>query len=119
VELTGQFEQLRCEQTILMRALRALLALLILVLAMLSMESALSMPDVTEIFHLSLPGEPLPMSSRIVSSHPAAFVTSAIIIGLAGLGLLLTGKAPIRPFVAAVVVAGLLFVQWQFVSCAW
>src|SRR5689334_14767803 len=100
-ELTGQFEQLKREHAVLIRAVQLLLALFILVFATLCVRSALSIPEMKGMFRDMLPGEGLPTSSRIVSSHPTAFLASGIILGVAGLGLLFTGKAPVKRFIAA------------------
>jgi hypothetical protein len=115
-ELALQIEDLKREHATLMRAARLLLALGVLVLAVVCVRSALTIPNMTNVFHDMLPGESLPASTQFVSRHPAAFLASAIILGLIGLGMVLVDKKP--RLVGAAIVAALLLLQWQLVSSA-
>jgi hypothetical protein len=118
IDLPTQIEQLKREQRSLIKAVRLLLAFFVLVLAVVCVRNALSIPGMSAIFRDMLPGQALPTSTRIVATHPIALLTSAITLGLLGLGLLLIGKTPEKRFVAAAIVAVLLLIQWQLVSAA-
>jgi len=70
-ELALQIEDLKREHATLLRAARLLLALGVLVLAVVCGRSALTIPNMTDLFHDMLPGESLPASTRFVSRHPS------------------------------------------------
>ena len=111
-DTAAEFEHLKRQQTLILRAAQISLSLILLTLAGTCVRAALVIPAMARIFQDV--DASLPLVTQWVMGHAGVFIVTPVLLAALGLGLLLVARAKGLGIVTVTVIIVVLFVQWLF-----